>query len=68
MDKITVYTSPSCGRCATLKAKLNAKEIPFDETHEIEKIAELGFQQLPVLEKDDKFYSFKEALDYVKTL
>ena len=30
MDKIIVYTSPSCGRCATLKAKLNAKEIPFE--------------------------------------
>lgn len=68
MNKIILYTSPGCGRCATVKAKLKAKEIPFEETHEIEKIANLGFQQLPVMEKDDKFLSFKEALDYIKTI
>lgn len=68
MNKIILYTSPTCGRCATLKFKLNAKEIPYDESHDVEKITALGFQQLPVMEMDNKFYSFKEALDYIKTI
>lgn len=59
---MTVYTSPSCGRCNVLKEKLKAKNIVFVESDSYDTLIEKGYTQLPVVEFEGDFYSFGEAI------
>ena len=63
---ITVYTSPTCGKCKVLKAKLAQKEIPYQESQDVAKMESLGIQSLPAMELDSgKLLTFGEALQYI---
>ena len=68
MDKLLLYGSPGCPRCAVLRKKMKMMGIEFEETHDIDKLIEMGFQQLPILSNGDSYMPFKEALDYLKGL
>ena len=68
MDKLTLYGSVGCPRCAVLRKKMEMMGIEFEETHEIDKLVELGFQQLPILSNGEDYMPFKQALDYIRSL
>ena len=69
MEKLLLYGSPTCPRCMVLRKKMEIAGIEFEETHDIQKLAELGFQQLPILCVGGKEYlDFKSAVAYVKEL
>lgn len=61
---ITLY-STGCPRCNVLKKKLNEKGIAFVENNDEQKMIDLGFTQVPILEVDGKYLNFKEAVDWV---
>lgn len=68
MEKLLLYGSPGCPRCAVLRKKMEMLGIEFEETHDIDKLIELGFQQLPILCNGKDYMPFKEALDYIRSL
>lgn len=64
-----VYTTPGCGKCKILKNKLDQLGIDYEESSDVSKLLSAGFRQAPVLEKDDgELLSFKDALEYVKSI
>lgn len=63
---MTVYTSPTCGKCKVLKAKLSQAGLPFEECQDVPVMEQLGIQSLPVLGLDDgTLLTFGEALQYI---
>lgn len=64
---IKLYTT-GCPKCEVLKAKLKQKNIPFDEINNMQPLLERGFMTVPVLEVDDKFMDFSEAIKYVNAM
>lgn len=50
---ITLYTSPTCGTCKMIKMKLGMKNIPYNETHDIQPLIKRGIQRLPVMVLED---------------
>ncbi len=50
---IKLYTSPTCGICKMIKMKLNAKQIEFEESQDIDFLIERGVQTLPAMEMED---------------
>ena len=65
---IVIYTSPSCGRCKYLKAKMQKKNIEYteidingiDETKQ-KQFEELHIMELPIVEIDGNILNFTEA-------
>lgn len=63
---MTVYTSPTCGKCKVLKAKLAQAGLAFEECQDVPTMESLGIQSLPVLGLDDgTLLQFGEALQYI---
>lgn len=62
---ITVYTQPDCGKCKVLKAKLQQKDIAYDESQDVEKMQFLGITSTPAMQVDDRLLTFEEAIQYV---
>lgn len=65
---IVVYTSPSCGRCKYLKAKMQRKnveytEIDIDSIDDVKRkqFEDLHLMELPIVEIDGKILNFTEA-------
>lgn len=65
---ITVYTKEGCPKCKILKMKLTEKNIPYTECQDVKKMIDMGFKSAPVMFVDDDYYSFSEAIQYVKGL
>lgn len=63
---MTIYTSPTCSKCKTLKKVLNEKNIPFTESEEIDSLYEkTDIMSLPIMEKDGRYIAFTEAFKWV---
>lgn len=60
-----ILYSTGCPKCKVLKKKLDVKNIDYAENNDINKMAELGITQVPVLSVDNKLMSFAEANDWV---
>ena len=67
MNNVILY-STNCPRCVILETKLKQKNIDFSIKNSEEDLQELfneGFREMPVLEVDDKKYTFGEAVQLV---
>jgi glutaredoxin len=64
MDKIVMY-STGCPQCLVLKKKLEANGVAFTEVTDRERMIELGFTTVPVLEVDGQRMGFFEAVKWV---
>lgn len=67
MDVVTLY-STGCPRCAVLKHKLSENSIEYTESNDIDKMAELGIQSVPVLEVNGELLDFSEAIRWVNAV
>lgn len=66
---IILFSTESCPRCAVLRKKLEQKNIPFQETHDLEEVINLGYKSAPILKIDGNTYlQLKEANEYIKML
>ena len=57
--------STGCPKCKVLSQKLKDKNIDYELCTDINKILDLGFTTVPVLEVDNKMMDFKTAVDWV---
>ena len=67
MNNVVLYSS-NCPRCVILETKLKQKNINFsikNSEDDLNKLFEEGFREMPVLEVDDKKYTFGEAIQLV---
>ena len=64
MGKIVLYTS-HCPRCAILEKKLQEKNIAYETFTDVQKMIDMGFESMPVLQVDGKKMLFKEAVKWV---
>lgn len=61
---ITFYTT-DCPKCKVLESKMNAKGIPYIIETNIESLIEKGFRTTPMIEVDDQFMEFSDAIKWV---
>lgn len=61
---ITLYTT-HCPKCKVIEKKLESKKIQYTEETNIEKIEELGFVSVPVLQVDGEFLEFADANKWI---
>ena len=64
MNKIILYTT-HCPQCRVLEMKLKQKNIEYEECDDAGKMIELGFKSAPVLEVENIFYNFSDAIKWV---
>ena len=65
MSRIILY-STGCPLCDKLKAKLRLANIQFEIDINIDKMEELGFDFLPVLEVDGQYLEYGDAIRWIK--
>ncbi len=63
---ITLY-STGCPRCKILKEKLDQKNIEYIVESDKRKIVNMGFYSVPILQIDEKYYDFGEAIKWVNS-
>jgi glutaredoxin len=57
---VILYTT-HCPKCKVIEKKLAAKGIEYTEVDDKQKMIDMGFKSIPVLEVDGKRYNFGEA-------
>ena len=67
MHKIVLY-STHCPMCIFLEQKLKEKNINYTEVNDVEKIKELGFSSVPILEVDGNFMGTKDAFKFLNNI
>ncbi len=61
-----VLYSTGCPKCKVLEKKLNADNIEYSMSDDIDELIEKGFQSAPVLNVDGDFMEFKDAVNWIK--
>lgn len=61
---ITLYSS-GCPRCNVLEKKLEQANIEYEVFSDIDKIIEMGLTTMPMLQVDNTFMNFAEAVEWV---
>lgn len=64
---ITIYTMPTCNKCATLKKLMKEKNILFQECSDMEVFERLGIMSVPYLLIDEELLDFSLAYKWIKT-
>lgn len=62
---VILYTS-GCPKCITLKKELDKNGITYDVFDDIDKMIEMGFNEVPVLEVDNARMNYTEAIKWIK--
>ena len=65
--KVILYTT-HCPKCKVLEAKLNKKNISYEEVSDINIIQEKGYLSVPILEVDDTSMNFATANTWINGL
>lgn len=65
MEKIVMYSS-GCPRCKTLKKKLDDAGVQYETFTDIQKMIDMGFTDVPVLEVDGQRMQFADAIKWVR--
>ena len=65
MEKIVMYSS-GCPRCKTLKKKLDDAGVQYETFTDIQKMIDMGFTDVPVLEVDGQRMQFTDAIKWVR--
>ena len=62
---ITLY-STGCPKCNILERRLTNDNIEFEIINDIDKLIDMGFQNAPVLQINDQFIVFEDAMKRLK--
>lgn len=67
MDRSFMVTlfSTNCPRCKVLERKLMAAGIKYTVSYDIQEVIDAGFKSAPILKVDNKYYNFKEGVDWI---
>lgn len=61
-----ILYSNNCPKCKILKEKLDNLNIEYDVCDNLDLMIEKGFMSIPMLEIDNKTYTYLEAINYLK--
>ena len=61
---VVLYTT-GCPKCKILEKKLEQKNIDYEIFDDVDKMLEMGFQSVPLLEVDKKVMDFVEAVKWL---
>ena len=64
MGELILYTN-GCPKCKVIKSKLEAKDIKFTESDNIDELISHDIQSFPVLKVGEEFLSFVDANAWV---
>lgn len=68
MNKLKLYTT-HCPKCEVLKEKLDGKHLQYEEITDVTAMADLGIDQVPVLQIDDgPLMGFMDSVKYINQL
>ena len=62
---ITLY-STGCPKCSILEKRLTNDGISFNVSNNIDELINMGFQNAPVLQIDDNFIDYTNAMKLLK--
>lgn len=62
---ITLY-STNCPKCVVLQKKLIDLNIDFKVTNDIKPLIKRGFLEAPVLQIDNEYLNFSQAIKWIK--
>ena len=62
---INILYSTDCPKCKILKQKLDQKQIEYKECNDVEKMMELGFLSVPMLQVNKEVMDFNKAVKWV---
>ena len=63
-----IFYTVGCPRCAVLEKKLREANIDYEVFSDVDKMLEIGMDDMPVLEVNKKRMSFSEAVKGVKEM
>ena len=63
---MVVLYSTGCPKCVTLENRLNNNGINFTISNDVDKLIKMGFQNAPILQIDNDYYEFTEAMKKLK--
>lgn len=66
MGESVILYEHGCPRCKVLKAKLDQKNIAYQNINDVNVMKEKGFTEAPKLEVDGVIMGFKEAVEWIK--
>ncbi len=64
-SKITLYSTQSCPNCSKIKEILDENNINYNLVQDIDLIKSKGIKYVPVLEFNDKYYSYDDVLENI---
>ena len=64
MKEVILYSN-HCPQCRVLKAKLDERNIKYDEINDVDLMLEKGFRSTPVLEVDNEIMTYAQALKWL---
>ena len=66
-NNYVLYTT-HCPRCEVLYKKLIDTGISFDVCEDVDCLIEMGYMTAPIWYDGEKYYTFEEALEWIKNL
>lgn len=64
MLKIILYSN-NCPRCRILESQLKSHQIDFYKEEDITLLVQKGYSSAPMLQVEDKFLDFNQAIQWV---
>lgn len=61
-----VLYSTNCPACKILEAKLTNANINFQINNDIDKIISMGFTSAPILQINENFLTYKQAIEWLR--
>lgn len=65
MNEMIVLYSTGCPKCRILKKKMDEKGIRYITCTDMERMIELGFTEVPILEVKGERYDFTKAVEWI---
>jgi len=62
---MVIFYTTHCTKCRILEQKLNAKNIEYSEFTDVDKMIEMGFSMMPMLEVDGVIMDFATANKWI---
>lgn len=65
MMEMAILYSTGCPKCKVLAAKLDEVNVEYEIFSDVDKMIEIGIEEVPMLGIDNKLLGFKEAVEWI---
>lgn len=67
MEGNIIFYTTGCSRCAILKKKLDAANVPYEICSDVDEMQALGLSEAPALAADGKLMGFGDAVRWANS-